>query len=199
MNKTRLEAFSDGVFAIVITLLILNVKLPETDYSNLGKALTDILPTIGIYIMSFLLVGMYWIFHHYSFTLIGQVDGILLWMNILLLLFISFMPFPAMLMGKYPFTTLPVIIYGGNLLLTNLTGFIMLMYLRKNQSLASAIFTDAIFKQQLKTYIWVNCIYALALVAGFFWPVISYLVFAIMAIALIVRSILLSGVGKCKT
>jgi uncharacterized membrane protein len=199
MNKTRLEAFSDGVFAIVITLLILNVKLPETDYSNLGKALADILPVIGIYIMSFLLVGMYWVFHHYSFTLIGQVDGILLWMNILLLLFISFMPFPAMLMGKYPFTTLPVIIYGGNLLLTNLTGFIMLIYLRRNPALASGIFTDTVFRQQLKTYIWVNGIYIMALAAGFFWPFISYIVFAIMALALIVRSVLLSGIGRCKT
>ena len=198
MNKSRLEAFSDGVFAIVITLLILNVKVPETNYNDLGKALIDILPAIGIYVMSFLLVGMYWVFHHYSFTLIGQLDGVLLWMNILFLLFMSFMPFPAMLMGKYPFTTLPVIIYGSNLVLANATGFIMLIYLQRNKNLTSALFTKKIFTKQFKTYLSVNVIYLAAIFTGFLWPAISCIIFAVMAFILIIRSVIQSGVGTCK-
>lgn len=198
MNKSRLEAFSDGVFAIVITLLVLNVKVPETNYNDLGKALIDILPSIGIYVMSFLLVGMYWVFHHYSFTFIGQLDGVLLWMNILFLLFMSFMPFPAMLMGKYPFTTLPVIIYGSNLVLANATGFVMLIYLQRNKNLTSALFTEKVFAKQFKTYLSVNIIYLGAIITGFFWPAISCIIFAVMAIILIIRSVIQSGVGTCK-
>lgn len=77
MSKGRLEVFSDGVFAIVITLLNLNVKLPDTDYKHLGNALVRILPTHGIYVISFFLVGIYCGFYHYEFTLIAQVDGVL--------------------------------------------------------------------------------------------------------------------------
>lgn len=199
MNKTRIEAFSDGVFAIVITLLILNVKLPHTDYSNLSKVLVSILPSIAVYVLSFLLVGMYWIFHHYFLTFISQADGVLLWLNILFLLFISFMPFPTMMMGEYPFQTLPVVVYGCNLLLANATGFIMLLYLRANKGLAAPAFTNDVFRVQFKIYILVNFIYAAAVIAGFFWPLVSFIVFAVMAFVLIIRSVILSGVGKCNT
>jgi uncharacterized membrane protein len=198
MNKTRLEAFSDGVFAIVITLLILNVKLPDTDYKNLSQSLWDVLPAISAYVLSFLLVGMYWVFHHYSFTLIARVDGVLLWLNILLLLFISFLPFPAMLMGKYPFKTIPVVIYVCNLLLVNGTGFIMLMHLKRNQSLCSPLFTPAVYRTQFNTYIIVNVFYIAAMLTGFFWPVVSFIFLGVITLGLIVRSVILSGVGKCK-
>ncbi len=198
MNKGRLEAFSDGVFAIVITLLILNVKLPDTDYSRLGDALISILPALSIYVISFLLVGMYWVFHHYAFTFITQVDGVLLWVNIFFLLFISFIPFPAMMMGKYPFHTLPVIIYGCNLIFSNAMGFISLIYLWKNKSLASPAFTREVFRSQLNLYLIVNAIYILAVVVSFIAPGISFITLGVLAIALIIRSIRMSGVSKPK-
>jgi uncharacterized membrane protein len=198
MNKSRLEAFSDGVFAIVITLLILNVKLPETDYSHLAGALIAILPSVGVYILSFLLVGMYWAFHHYSFSFIKQVDGVLLWLNILFLLFISFMPFPTLLMGRFPFRFIPIAIYGSNLLLANATGFIMLIYLRRNKDLANEIFTATVFNTQVKIYISINLAYLLCIFLGIYLPAISFIILAIMAFLLILRSIKLSGIGKCE-
>ncbi len=196
MNKSRLEAFSDGVFAIVITLLILNVKLPETDYKNLSKALTDILPSIGVYILSFLLVGMYWMFHHYAFTLITKVNGTILWMNIIFLLFISFLPFPTLLMGKYPFQTLPVIIYGSNLLLANGTGLFFILYIRNHRDLASDIFTDEVLRMQMQLYLTVNLAYIIAIIIGWWWPTISCIIFALMALSLICRAIIFSGTGR---
>ena len=94
--------FSDGVFAIAITILILNIHFPETDNEHLGQALRDLSPNILAYVLSFILIGLYWIAHHTSFHAIHKVDGVFLWMNMLLLLFVSFMPFPAYLLGKYP-------------------------------------------------------------------------------------------------
>ncbi|MBS1512051.1 MAG: DUF1211 domain-containing protein [Bacteroidetes bacterium] len=198
MNKNRLEAFSDGVFAIVITLLILNVKIPHTPYHDLLQALTAMLPAISAYILSFLLIGMYWVFHHNAFTHIAQVDGVLLWLNIILLLFISFLPFPAMLMGEYPFTTIPVVVYGCNLLLANGTGFIMFLYLMRNKSLATPAFSAKVMKIQLTTYITVNILYIIAIIIGFYKPTISLIIFAVMAVSLIVRSAVTTGIGHRK-
>jgi len=198
MNKGRLEAFSDGVFAIVITLLILNVKLPDADYTHLGNALVSILPTLGIYIISFLLVGMYWVFHHYAFTFIAQVDGVLLWLNVFFLLFISFVPFPAMMMGKYPFHTIPIIVYSCNLILSNAMGFLSLIYLWRNKNLATPIFTREVFRLQLQLYLVVNVIYIIAIMVSFIAPAISFITLGTMTVLLIFRSIRMSGVGKCE-
>lgn len=104
MNKTRLEAFSDGVFAIVITLLILEIHLPEVDYSQLGHALIELLPRIFAYVMSFAVIGLYWVGHHQSSLLVKEIDGVFLWLNVLLLLLISFLPFPTALMGRFRFS-----------------------------------------------------------------------------------------------
>lgn len=197
MKKGRLEAFSDGVFAIVITLLILDIKLPHVDYAHLYPALISILPNIAVYILSFVLIGMYWMFHHHSFTFIREVDGVLLWMNLMFLLTISFMPFPSRLLGEYPFKTLPVILYGGNLILSNMMGFIMLIYLHKNRQLASELFTNKTYRQQLKLYLIVNALYLLSILLSFFHPVYSCAMFGLTAIILLIRSIIVLGIGKC--
>ena len=189
MNKTRLEAFSDGVFAIVITLLVLEIRLPEVDYRHLAGALQTILPRITAYVTSFALIGLYWVFHHYALTFVAKVDGVLLWLNILFLLFISFLPFPTMLMGRYPFETLPVMMYTANLLLTNATGFFLIYYLRCNPHLISTAFTDAVFKSQVHLYTWVNLVYLAALALAFFAPAVSYWVVSGMALLLICRSV----------
>jgi uncharacterized membrane protein len=197
MKKTRLEAFSDGVFAIVITLLILNVRLPEVRIDGLYDGLVQMLPTLGVYMLSFLLIGMYWVFHHYAFTFISEVDGVLLWLNILFLLFISFLPFPTMMLGKYPFQTLPVVIYGANLVLVNITGFILILYLRRNKQLTSSVFTDKLYRSQMQMYLGVNSFYLGCIALAFYAPRISVYLLGIMTFYLIIRSIVMMGIGKC--
>ena len=164
MTKNRLEAFSDGVFAIVITLLILDVKLPVVAYNDLYESLVQLLPNIGIYVLSFLLIGMYWVFHHQSLRLISEVNSVLLWLNIFFLLFLSFLPFPTSLMGRYPSRTIPIVVYGVNLLLVNLIGYAMLLYLRGNKRLASSAFTEQTFKLSSRTYLVVNGLYVVCIV-----------------------------------
>src|SRR5689334_5330888 len=137
MNKSRLETFSDGVFAIVITLLVLNISLPEVDKEHLPQALLQIMPKLFSYLISFCLIGLYWLGHHFYFERIKKVDGTFLWMNMVLLLFISVLPFPTSLLGKYPFESITLIIYGANLLAVNIISFIMLRYIYSHPHLAN--------------------------------------------------------------
>ena len=78
MTKNRLEAFSDGVFAIAITILILNIHLPQTDSGHLAQALRDLTPHFLAYAMSFIIIGLYWIAHHTSFHKVAKVNGVFL-------------------------------------------------------------------------------------------------------------------------
>lgn len=197
MRKNRLEGFSDGVFAIVITLLVLQVKLPEGSYADLKQGLPLLIPSVAAYALSFLLVGMYWVFHHYSFTLIEGVDGVLLWLNILSLLFISFLPFPTMMLGQYPFQTLPVVIYGSNLLLANMCGLAMLLYLRRTPRLTSRVFTEKLYRTQLRRYLGVNGLYAACLALAYASPAASLAMFALVGLYLVFRSMVLMGIGTC--
>lgn len=199
MKKQRLEAFTDGVFAIVITLLILDLRLPEAPGAGLAAALTRMLPSIGAYVLSFLLIGMYWVFHHASMRFVHEVDGVLLWVNILFLLFVSFLPFPTMMIGRYPSQSLPVVIYGANLLLANMNGFVMILYLRRNPQLTTVVFTPDVYRAQLRQYAVVNGLYACAIGLSVPWPAAGVAVFAGMGVWLVARSAGYMGIGRCNT
>ena len=94
-NTTRVEAFSDGVLAIAITLLILNVRLPNASGNSLLRQLTHLWPEYLAYLDSFLTIGVVWLCHHAFFGRIRQVDALLAWGNLALLLTVSFVPFPT--------------------------------------------------------------------------------------------------------
>src|SRR5215472_15319593 len=114
LSTTRLEAFSDGVFAVAITLLVLNLQVPQiTAISELVPRLVELWPKLLSYVLSFVLVGIYWVAHHNTFHYIKRSDRNLLWLNILLLLCIVFIPFPTALLGQYPELRVSIIIYGG--------------------------------------------------------------------------------------
>jgi uncharacterized membrane protein len=127
MSKNRLEAFSDGVFAIVITLLILDVRLPADKPLTL-ETLRGVVPHVLAFVLSFVIVGVYWVSHHNMLHFIRQVDRQLLWLNLMLLLIIVFIPFPAALLGQHPDSALAVTLYGGNLMLVNAAGTAMWLY-----------------------------------------------------------------------
>jgi uncharacterized membrane protein len=177
MNKSRLEAFSDGVFSIAITLLVFNITIPTCDYAHLPQALMDMLPKILSYVMTFTLIGLYWIGHHFYFDRIKFVDGNFVWMNMLLLLFICFMPFPTGLLGKYPYQVIPLVLYGINLIAANVHSFFMLMYLYKHKHLTNEHFKDEFYKMQLPLFFWINLTYTIAIVFAFFYPVVSYILY----------------------
>lgn len=101
VSTNRLEAFSDGVFAIVITLLVLDLRLPPGP-APLKAKLPAMAPHLAAFMASFVIVGMTWIGHHGLFHLIKRVDKSLMWLNFLQLICVSFIPFPTMILGLHP-------------------------------------------------------------------------------------------------
>lgn len=188
MNKNRLEAFSDGVFAIVITLLILDIKLPEADYDHLEESIHRMLPSVGAYVLSFFVIGLYWVFHHMYIDRLKKVNGTIIIFNFITLLLVSIMPFPTSLMGKYPFTLIPLLIYGGCLLASNLIGLITVVYLKHHPELLHHSRGTDYFKAQLPVYAWVNLPYIIALGIAFYNPIISYLVFVVVLLGVSIRT-----------
>jgi len=139
MSKTRLEAFSDGVFAIVITLLILNVHVPDGRTLTLG-ALRPLIPPLATFVLSFIIVGVYWISHHHTLHFVKEVNRRLLWLNLLVLLCVVFIPFPTSLLGTGFNNPLAVRLYGLNLIATNASGLIFWLYASSHDELMVAPF-----------------------------------------------------------
>jgi uncharacterized membrane protein len=109
MTTRRLEAFSDGVLAIVITIMVLELKVPHG--SDL-EALRPMVPVFAAYLMSFIYVGIYWTNHHHLFQLCETVDGVVLWANLGLLFFLSLVPAVTAWMGDHPGASWPAALYG---------------------------------------------------------------------------------------
>ena len=123
LSTQRIQSFSDGVFAIVITLLIMDLKVPQSAGETavvLAGHLFELWPKLLSYVLSFLVVGVYWVAHHHVFYYICRVDRISLWLNIFFLMSVAFVPFPTALLGEYSGNQLAVIIYGVNVMVTRL-------------------------------------------------------------------------------
>lgn len=114
MEKDRLIAFSDGVLAVVITIMVLELKAPRDP--NLAALAADA-PTFLAYILSFLYIGIYWNNHHHLFILVSQVRGVVLWANLHLLFWLSLIPFTTSWLGEHPSSAAPAAIYGLSLLM----------------------------------------------------------------------------------
>src|SRR2546421_8448548 len=105
MNKTRLEAFSDGVLAIIITIMVLELKMPQ---GTSWDAIKVVLPTFGSYMLSFVFIGIYWGNHHHLLQTAHHVNGKIIWANLHLLFWLSLVPFATMWMGANNFDSVPV-------------------------------------------------------------------------------------------
>lgn len=122
MRTSRLEAFSDGVLAIIITIMVLELKVPhEPTLEALGGSVTGLLT----YLLSFVYIGIYWNNHHHMFQVVERVNGTVLWGNLHLLLWLSLLPFTTAWMGETTFARTPVIVYGVNLLLAAVAYFVL--------------------------------------------------------------------------
>ncbi len=117
MRTSRLEAFSDGVLAIIITIMVLELRVPEgDDWHALGDSATGFLT----YALSFVYVGIYWNNHHHMFQVIEHISGLVLWANLHLLFWLSLLPFSTGWMDESGFARIPTVVYGLNLLLAAL-------------------------------------------------------------------------------
>ena len=122
MGKSRLEAFSDGVIAIIITIMVLELKVPQG--SNI-EALRPLIPSFFSYVLSFVYVGIYWNNHHHLLHAAKRVSGDILWANLNLLFWLSLFPFATGWMGENHFAALPSAVYGFVLLMAAIAYYIL--------------------------------------------------------------------------
>jgi len=123
MNRGRLEAFSDGVLAIIITIMVLELKVPEGH--TLHAAVTTTGQSLLTYLLSFIYIGIYWNNHHHMFQLIKTVNGRTLWANLHLLFWLSLVPFTTKWMDESHFARTPVMTYGVNLLAAGIAYYVL--------------------------------------------------------------------------
>lgn len=171
-----MEAFSDGVIAIIITVMVLELRVPHG--SDLA-ALRPLIPVLGSYVLSFIYLGIYWNNHHHMLQVIHHVSGRVLWANLHLLFWLSLIPFTTGWMGENHFAALPVALYGAVLLCAATAYFILARTLislhGKDSALAIA------FGKDLKGKI-SPVIYALAIPLAFVWSWLAFALFVLVAV-----------------
>jgi uncharacterized membrane protein len=128
----RVEALTDGVFAIVMTILVLELSIPvvagNSTHNELTQGLISIWPKILSYVATFLILGFMWNVHHRQFNMIKRSDSVLVWLNILFLMFVALLPFSTSVLGEYLGEQLPILIYGGNFIVCMITRYILWSY-----------------------------------------------------------------------
>ncbi len=180
MNKNRLEAFSDGVIAILITIMVLELKVPETADLH---ALVEVWPHFLSYVLSFVYLAIYWNNHHHMLHTADKVDGGILWANNHLLFWLSLIPFSTAWSGESGFAQWPVIIYATVLLCCALAYFVLERTIIHSQGahsrLAAAVGKD--WKGKLSPVL-----YVIAIVSGFFSPAVCFFLLTVVALIWIV-------------
>ena len=179
MGKTRLEAFSDGVIAIIITIMVLELRVPHgTDF----ESLRPVLPVFGSYVLSFVHVGIYWNNHHHLLHTARHVTGGILWANIHLLFWLSLVPFVTAWMGENHFERQPVALYGVVMLMSGVAYYILTVTLihghGEESKLREAVGSD--FKGVISIAMYAMAI-AVALMSATHWIALGiYIAVALM-------------------
>jgi len=177
MNKNRLEAFSDGVLAIIITIMVLEFKVPE----NVSyEAIRPLLHKFLSYILSFIYVGIYWNNHHHMLHTVKQVNGKVLWANLHLLFWLSMIPFATAWIGEHHFAPFPMMFYGIVLFMNGFAYFLLQIQIikihgGKDSSLSKAIGNGSKEKVSVLSY-------AIAIAFANFYPIVSGVIYILIAL-----------------
>jgi uncharacterized membrane protein len=176
MSKNRLEAFSDGVIAIIITIMVLEMKVPHGD--SLGT-LTPLVPVFMSYVLSFIYIGIYWNNHHHMLHTSTRVTGRMLWANLHLLFWLSLFPFVTGWMGENHFAAVPSALYGGVLLAAAIAYLILQQTIIAAQGpqspLKAAIGSD--WKGKVSPVL-----YVLGIISAFFWLWVAQALYVVGAL-----------------
>jgi len=176
MTSERIAAFSDGVIAIIITIMVLELRVPHGSDID---ALAGLLPVFLAYILSFILVGIYWSNHHHMLFLTDRITGGILWANLHLLFWLSLMPFVTGWMGENHFAPLPTALYGGVLLMAGVAYYILEQTIIRSQGegsrLEAAVGTD---RKGIASVV----LYAIAIPLAFVNQLLSDSIYALVAL-----------------
>jgi uncharacterized membrane protein len=175
MGKSRVEAFSDGVIAIIITIMVLELKVPHgEDFA----ALRELWPVFLSYVLSFVYIGIYWSNHHHLIHTVTKVNGRIMWANLHLLFWLSLVPFTTGWMGENHFASMPVMLYGINLLAAALAYELLSNAIIATHGIDSTLGRAVIGGKKDLISI---AAYVLAIAVALFEPWISCAVFAFVA------------------
>ena len=180
MGTGRLEAFSDGVIAIIITIMVLELKVPQGD--DLA-ALRALLPVLGGYVLSFVYVAIYWNNHHHLMHSATRVNGVILWANMHLLFWLSLIPFVTAWVGNHRDASLPAALYGVVLLMAGVAYVIMERQMVRENG-PQSVLAEAVGRDRKGTLSLAG--YATAIVLAFVSPRLAELVYAAIAVMWIV-------------
>lgn len=182
--SSRIEAFSDGVIAIIITLMILEIKIPdlhkETQTKSMWMALKPMLAHVFAYLLSFVMLGIYWVNHHNFFHKIQYADRRLLWLNLNLLFWFSLIPIPTAIIGEMPLEPASSLLYGGVLFLSSSSFTYMGIYANK-KGLFTGKIPEAIRKKNMRRNLFSLSLYVIAMLMAYVHVYISFAVFVFVA------------------
>jgi uncharacterized membrane protein len=189
LSTNRIEAFTDGVFAVAITLLILEVKVPHLEPGmSLLHELQLLWPKLLSYAVSFGVIGIFWVGHHIMFHYIKRSDRILLWLNTLLLMFVSAIPFSAALIGEYREDPVAVACYGVLLALTGLVFLVLWLYASKGHRLIRESMPIELVRLGTKTILLAPVVYAIAAGVAFYDPLVSKMIYFLVPLLYLIPS-----------
>jgi uncharacterized membrane protein len=188
LTTSRIEAFSDGVFAIAITLLVLNLQVPKVPVPELVSRVLALWPNFLSYVLSVVIIGIYWVAHHNMFHYIKRSNRPLLWINILFLLCVAFIPFPAGLLGEYPLQRISIIIYASSLIVTNLFLSLLWWYATHNHRLVEEDIDPHFVSMVNRRNMTAPVVYLLSIGLSILSPLVSLIVFFLFPLYYIIPS-----------
>jgi uncharacterized membrane protein len=187
-SELRLQTLSDGVFAVAMTLLVLEIKLPTTettDPSQFAAALVALWPKVGAFLLSFIILARGWELHRYVFSYVVRYDHFIVYFNMLYLMAIALLPFSTALVGDHPQMKLAAAIYAGNFLFIGGTKLVIWSYATHNNRLVPKEMPP-VFAQWLKRrLILSSCVICIAILLAFVYPAASILLLLVYQVGMI--------------
>ena len=168
----RMAGFSDAIFAFAMTLLMLDIKVPDVPQGAASSELTGWIlaqaPKLSVYVLSFVVIGMFWMRHHSMFRLIRRHDSALMWLNMLFLLVISLMPFPTAILGEYGDERTAVALYSGFMLAAGMLLNLIWIYATRSRRLVGPDLDDSAIRRSTRRGLAISCVFALSILLALF-------------------------------
>ena len=186
LSRNRIEALTDGVFAVAMTLLVLDIKVPELqtplDISQLPVRLVALWPKFLSYAISFIILGVYWVGHHIQLSFIRRADRPLLWINLLFLLWVALVPFSTALLSEYPTSRTAIAVYGLNLIAIGLTLALHWWYATVEARHVDADIHPRLVRGALLRTLMAPALYVIAIAISFIRAELSLLIYALVPV-----------------
>lgn len=186
LSRNRIEALADGVFAVAMTLLVLDIKVPELqpplETGDLPLKLLALWPKFLSYVISFVILGVYWVGHHIQLSFIRRADRPLLWINVLFLLWVALVPFSTALLSEYSKTQVAIAIYGANLIAIGLTLALHWWYATTERRHVDPDIHPNLVRSAMKRTLMAPVIYLIAIALSFFRAELSLILYAVVPV-----------------